>query len=115
MITYERNQKMNEMLEADRIGGRIRTFSGRHFWPMDSRVNEVQIEDIGHALSMIYRFGGHCPHFYSVAQHSVLVKRNKCLKNEPKSILSNEEDPRVDVLLVSHTIFHFDSNWALLV
>ena len=51
----------------------IRTHTGRMFWPMDARPEEVSIEDIAHALSNCCRWAGHCESFYSVAQHSVFV------------------------------------------
>lgn len=65
-----------------RHGDWMQTYSGRKFWPVDPRPEEVFIEDIAHALSMICRFGGHSLVFYSVAQHSVLVARN--LRREHK-------------------------------
>lgn len=52
------------------------TFSGRRVWPLDPRAEDIAIEDIAHALSMICRFTGHLRAFYSVAQHSVLVSRS---------------------------------------
>jgi uncharacterized protein len=49
------------------------TFTGRQYWPEDPRPEDIDIEDIAHALAHQCRFGGHCREFYSVAQHSVLV------------------------------------------
>ena len=60
---------------ADRAGDWFQTFSGRQFWPLDPRADEVDIKDIAHALANICRFGGHCISFYSVAQHCLLVSR----------------------------------------
>lgn len=56
-------------------GDWIQTAMGRQFWPMDPRPDEVFIDDIAHALSMLCRFGGHCLRFYSVAEHCVLMSR----------------------------------------
>lgn len=53
----------------------IRVFTGRKFWPLDPRPEEIDILDIAHALSMNTRWGGHCHRFYSVAQHSLFVAR----------------------------------------
>ena len=58
---------------SERKGDWMTTFTGRQFWPLDPRPEEVCIEDIAHALANICRFGGHCKRFYSVAQHSILV------------------------------------------
>ncbi len=51
----------------------IQTYTGRQFWPLDPRPEDVCIEDIAHALAMKCRYTGHCEEFYSVAQHSVMV------------------------------------------
>ncbi len=58
---------------AERYGDWMQTYTGRKFWPMDPRPEEVHIEDIAHALSMMCRYNGHCKRFYSVAEHSFLV------------------------------------------
>jgi hypothetical protein len=49
----------------------IQTFTGRQFWPLRPRVEDVAIEDIAHALSNMCRYTGHVRTFYSVADHSV--------------------------------------------
>lgn len=56
-----------------RVGDWMQTFSGVEFYPLDPRHDEINIQDIAHALSMACRFSGHCLRFYSVAEHSVHV------------------------------------------
>jgi len=51
-------------------------YTGKRFYSLDPRPEDIDILDIAHGLSMICRFGGHCKQFYSVAQHSVLVARH---------------------------------------
>lgn len=52
-----------------RNGYYMHTWSGRRFFPLDPRPDEVFIEDIAHALSNQCRFNGHTTIFYSVAEH----------------------------------------------
>ena len=49
----------------------ITTFTGENFAPLTPDINQIKIEDIAHALSLICRANGHLTHFYSVAQHSI--------------------------------------------
>lgn len=58
---------------AERSGDWIQTYMGHKFYPLDPRVEEVDIRDIAHALANVCRFTGHVRQFYSVAQHSVIV------------------------------------------
>jgi len=51
----------------------IRTYTGKKFWPLDPRPEDVDIIDIAHALSNQCRFTGHVKDFYSVAEHSLAV------------------------------------------
>lgn len=51
----------------------IWTASGRKFWPLDPRPEEIFIEDVASHLSKICRFLGACEPEYSVAEHSVRV------------------------------------------
>jgi hypothetical protein len=61
-----------------RRGNWSETFTGKKFWTMDPAPEDICIEDIAHALSLICRYGGHSKHFYSVAQHSINVSRVLC-------------------------------------
>jgi hypothetical protein len=61
--------------DTGRHGDFMQTYTGRKFWPMDPRANEVCIRDIAHSLSLQCRYAGHCRRFLSVAEHSVLIAR----------------------------------------
>ncbi len=54
----------------------IQTFTGKQFYPLEPDIELICIEDIAHALSMLCRFTGHCKHFYSVGQHSILMAQH---------------------------------------
>lgn len=53
----------------------VQTFTGKQFWPLEPRIDDICIEDIAHALSNLCRYGGHTECFYSVAQHCLLVSQ----------------------------------------
>lgn len=56
-----------------RRGDWMQTATGRQFWPLDPRADEIHILDIAAHLSKICRYNGACDWHYSVAQHSVYV------------------------------------------
>lgn len=56
-----------------RRGDWMQTFTGRAFYPLDPRVEDIDPEDIAHALSMLCRYNGQTKFFYSVAEHCVLM------------------------------------------
>jgi len=49
----------------------ITTFTGEDFTPLAPNANQIHIEDIAHALSLVCRANGHFVRFFSVAQHSI--------------------------------------------
>lgn len=51
------------------------TFTGKMFYPLEPRIEDIDIRDIAHALSLQCRFAGHTEEFYSVANHCLLVSK----------------------------------------
>lgn len=68
MFPRQRNR-----ITTGRVGDWIQCCSGTPFYPLDPQPEEMHIEDIAHALSMLCRYGGHVARFYSVAEHSIHV------------------------------------------
>lgn len=69
----------------DRNGNWFQTYTGKKFFIFHPEPEEVDIQDIAHALSMQCRFNGHTNVFYSVAQHSIHVSFifNKVVQGTP--------------------------------
>ncbi len=51
----------------------LSTFSGKKFFPFNPHPDQIDIVDIAHGLSLLCRFSGQCPTFFSVAEHSIYV------------------------------------------
>ena len=49
----------------------ILTYKKIEFYPLEPRIEDIDIEDIAHALSLLCRANGHFKHFYSVGLHSI--------------------------------------------
>lgn len=55
------------------MNGKFTTYSGVEFMPEMLQINDINIQDIAHALARICRFNGHIKGYYSVAQHCIWV------------------------------------------
>lgn len=61
--------------QVGRVGDWMQTYSGRAFYIVDPRPEDVDARDIAHHLSLENRYCGASPFPWSVAQHSILVAR----------------------------------------
>lgn len=55
------------------VGHKIKVASGHYVDLQEPDPNTIDLESIAYALSKTCRYGGHCPTFYSVAEHCVLA------------------------------------------
>ena len=74
------------------------TLSGRRFTMFDPQPDQIDIEDIAHALSMLCRFTGHTSDFYSVAQHCVIVSRNLPIRFALEGLLHDAAEAYINDL-----------------
>jgi len=70
----------------ERKGDWIETFTGKQFYVLDPRPEDICIEDIAHSLSQQCRYNGHCKAFYSVAQHCLDIVENMKYNNYSNKI-----------------------------
>jgi hypothetical protein len=75
-----------------RVGEPMQTYSGGEIYPLDPLQEEINIEDIAGALSKLCRFGGHCLHFLSVAEHSVHVASHVSTPNKLAALLHDASE-----------------------
>lgn len=90
------------MTELGRKGDWILTFTGKHFWPLDPRVEDFDLRDIAHSLALKCRWTGHCSRFYSVATHSLRVAQVALFLAQTKYKLNETEQELIWFYGVSH-------------
>jgi hypothetical protein len=76
-------------------GDWMQLHSGKRFYPLDPRAEDIDPEDIAHALSLLCRFGGHIDRFYSVAEHCVLMSRAVSPENALAALLHDATEAYV--------------------
>ncbi|MDF2656891.1 MAG: hypothetical protein K0R19_3365 [Bacillota bacterium] len=64
----------------------ILTYTKKKFTPLDPQIEDIDIRDIAHALSLMTRANGHFSYFYSVAQHSINCYKEAKARNLSKRI-----------------------------
>ncbi|MCD8019468.1 MAG: phosphohydrolase [Clostridiales bacterium] len=64
----------------------IMTYTGIFMDPLDPKPDQIVIEDIAHALSMISRANGHFPEVHTVAQHCIECYNEAKARNLPQQL-----------------------------
>ena len=69
---------------SNRKGDWIQTYTGVKFYVLDSRIEDINLIDIAHSLSLQCRYAGHSNQFYSVAEHCVRMSRAEFNGSDPR-------------------------------
>lgn len=65
----------------------ITTYTGKYLNPINPDMNQVDIKDIAHALSMICRGNGHVKTFLSVGQHCIRAAKEAVARGYSKRVV----------------------------
>jgi|SRR5579859_189219 len=66
----KREEERAEKLKQNADKAYIATYTGKKFFLLNPRIEDIDIIDIAHALALQCRWTGHCKFHYSVAQHA---------------------------------------------
>lgn len=65
----------------------ILTYTKKEFYPLDPKIEDIDIVDIAHALSLLCRANGHFRHFYSVGLHSLNCANEAIARGYSKNVV----------------------------
>lgn len=65
----------------------ILTYKKKEFYPLNPKIEDIDIEDIAHALSLLCRANGHFKHFYSVGLHSINCAYEAIARGYSKNVI----------------------------
>ncbi len=68
------------------MGDYITTYTGKHFVTNKPNKDDICIEDIAHALSLMCRGNGHLKRFFSVGQHSINCSKEARARGYSKKV-----------------------------
>src|SRR3989304_3945731 len=54
----------------------IQAWTGKVFYPFNPCIEDIDIKDIAHSLSLICRYNGHCREFYCVMPDTHILTAN---------------------------------------
>lgn len=72
------------------VSGIICTHTGKVIDVLHPRIEDIDIEDIAHALAFQCRYGGRCESFYSVAEHCIIMSHYDFLPGRPLAKLLHD-------------------------
>lgn len=72
-VTKKSKKVVDPYNDPSRVGGSIQTFTGGIFYPLDPRVEEINLQDVAHGLSHKARFTGHTRKFYCVTPETLIL------------------------------------------